>query len=310
MRETIPMPKSIPERILLRLEWHVIRKLDGILQGNYRTVFHGHGLDLADLREYQLGDDVRAIDWNVTARMGTPYVRQYLEDREITAWFLVDLSPSVDFGTTQTCKRDLLIDGVTTLARLLTRHGNKVGAILYDGQAQRVIPPGSTRTHVLALVDELLNTPPLPRAPLTDLGLLLASACRSIKRHSLVFIVSDFLSAPGWSKPLALLGQRHEVLVVRVSDPCEHDLPDVGMVVVEDAETGEQLFVDTHDAELRRRYQHTVERHAYELHTACRRASVDVLELSTADDVTKSIVRFVTLRKQQRRRPSTSPSRI
>ncbi len=302
------MPKSIPERILLRLEWRVIRKLDGILQGNYRTLFHGHGLDLADLREYQLGDDVRAIDWNVTARMGTPYVRQYLEDREITAWFLVDLSPSVDFGSTQALKRDLLIDGVTTLARLLTRHGNKVGAILYDGQVQRVIPAGSTRAHVLALVNELVNTPLLPRAPLTDLSLLLEAACRSIKRRSLIFVVSDFLSVPGWEKPLALLGQRHEVLVVRVSDPCENDLPDIGMVVVQDAETGEQLFVDTHDAELRRNYQHAAERHAYALHTACRRASVDLLELSTADDVTKSIVRFATLRKQQRRRPSASPA--
>lgn len=310
MGETISMPKPMPERILLRLEWRVIRKLDGILQGNYRTIFHGHGLDLADLREYQLGDDVRMIDWNVTARMATPYVRQYLEDREITAWFLVDLSPSVDFGTALTLKRDLLIDGVTTLARLLTRHGNKVGAILYDGQVQRVIPPGSTRVHVLALVDELINTPLLPRAPLTDLGLLLESACRSIKRRSLIFIVSDFLSAPGWDKPLALLGQRHEVLVVRVSDPCEQDLPDIGMVVVEDAETGEQLYVDTHDAALRRRYQHTVERHSFELRAACRRASVDVLELSTADDVTKSIVRYATLRKQQRRRPSTSPARV
>ncbi len=295
--------KSLPERILLRLEWRVIRKLDGVLQGNYRTIFHGHGLDLADLREYQLGDDVRSIDWNVTARMDTPYVRQYHEDREITAWFLVDLTPSQDFGTAASLKRDVLIDGVTTLARLLTRHGNKVGAIVYDGQTQRVIPPGSTRVHVLALVDELLNTPPLPRAPVTDLGLLLDSACRSIKRHSLIFVISDFMSLPGWDKPLALLGQRHEVLVVRVSDPCEQDLPDVGLVVVEDAETGEQLMVDTHDAELRRRYQHVAERHAFELRSACRRASVDVLELSTEDDLVKSIVRYATLRKRQRRQP-------
>src|SRR5512140_96642 len=146
------MPKSTPEQILQRLDWHVVRKLDGILQGNYRTLFWGHGLDLADIREYQVGDDVRAIDWNVTARMGTPYVRQFLEDREITAWFLVDLSPSEDFGTVRTIKRDLVIDCITTLARLLTRRGNKVGAVLYDGQVQRVIPAGSSKMHVLALV--------------------------------------------------------------------------------------------------------------------------------------------------------------
>ena len=126
---------ATPERILQRLDWQVIRRLDGMLQGDYRSFFYGFGLDFADLREYQPGDDIRYIDWNVTARMNTPYVRQYLEDREINAWFLLDLSPSVDFGTTQTFKRDVLIDFTTVLARLLTRHGNRVGAIQRGGAA-------------------------------------------------------------------------------------------------------------------------------------------------------------------------------
>src|SRR5450759_3070496 len=125
------MSKS-PERVLQRLDWQVIRRLDGILQGDYRSLFYGQGLDLADIREYQFGDDIRRIDWNVTARLNSPYVRQYTEDREITAWFLLDLSPSVDFGTVQMLKRTMLIDFVATLARVLTRHGNRVGAILYD----------------------------------------------------------------------------------------------------------------------------------------------------------------------------------
>ena len=129
-------PASAPERILQRLDWHVIRRLDGLLQGDYRTLFYGQGVDLADLREYQPGDDVRYIDWNVTARMDAPYVRQYTEDREITAWFLLDLSPSVDFGTAdaERQKRTVLIDFVTTLARLLTRHGNRVGAVFYGNR--------------------------------------------------------------------------------------------------------------------------------------------------------------------------------
>ncbi len=133
---------SAPERILQRLDWTVVRRLDGLLQGDYRSLFRGNGVDFADLREYQYGDDIRHIDWNVTARMDTPYVREFLEDREITAWFLLDLSPSVDFGTVESerLKRSVLVDVVTTLARVLTRHGNQVGAVFYGAQVERTIP--------------------------------------------------------------------------------------------------------------------------------------------------------------------------
>src|SRR5436190_7460569 len=164
---------ATPERILLRLDWNVIRKLDGMLQGDYRSLFYGYGVDFADLREYQPEDDIRYIDWNVTARMDTPYVRQYTEDREITAWFLLDLSPSMDFGTLQSLKRTVLIDFVTTLARLLTRHGNRVGAMFYGSRVERTIPARGGRVHVLRLVNDLLNQPPLPRTPFTDLAPLL-----------------------------------------------------------------------------------------------------------------------------------------
>lgn len=160
-----PAIASTPERILQRLDWQVIRRLDGLLQGDYRSLFYGYGVDFADLREYQPQDDVRYIDWNVTARLNTPYIRQYLEDREITAWFLLDLSPSVDFGTTQTqkLKRTVLIDFVATLARLLTRHGNRVGAVLYAGRIERSIPARSGRNHVLRLIHDLLDQPHLPK---------------------------------------------------------------------------------------------------------------------------------------------------
>ncbi len=244
---------------------------------------------------------MRAIDWNVTARMGAPYVRQYLEDREITAWFLVDLSPSEDFGTVRTLKRELLIDCITTLARLLTRRGNKAGAVLYDGQFQRVITAGSSKMHVLALIHELLNTPPLPRAPVTNLGTLLDAAGHAIKRRSLIFVISDFLSVPGWDKPLALLAQRHDVLVVHISDPGERELPDLGLVTVEDGETGEQMYVDTHDPTLRERYRRIVAQHMLDIQTTCRRSRVDVLALSTEDDLVQAIVRYATLRKNRRR---------
>src|SRR5512135_1106852 len=160
---------STPERILQRLDWQVIRRLDGLLHGDYRSLFYGYGVDFADLREYQPGDDIRYIDWNVTARMNSPYIRQYMEDREISAWFLLDLSPSVDFGSVENQKRMVLIDFVSTLARLLTRHGNRVGAIFYASRVEKTIPARGGRIQVLRLIDDLLKQPRLERAPFTDL---------------------------------------------------------------------------------------------------------------------------------------------
>jgi uncharacterized protein (DUF58 family) len=295
---------SAPERILQRLDWNVIRRLDGLLQGDYRTLFHGNGVDFADLREYQYGDDVRYIDWNVTARMSVPYVREYVEDREITAWFLLDLSPSVDFGTpdTEREKRTVLVDFVTTLARLLTRHGNRVGAIFYGQQVDRTVPPRGGRIQVLRLVNDLLRQPRLPAAPFTDLAPLLEAGQQTIKRRSLVFVISDFISAPGWERPLNQLTQRHEVMAVRLFDRREVDLPDVGALLVEDAETGEQLYIDTHDRGFRKRFRAASDTREATLREAFRRSGVDAVSLSTDEDLVHAIVRMATLRRQRRRR--------
>jgi len=294
---------TTPERILLRLDWNVIRKLDGLLQGDYRTLFYGFGVDFADLREYQPGDDIRYIDWNVTARMNTPYVRQYLEDREITAWFLLDLSPSVDFGTTQTLreKRTMLVDFVTVLARLLTRHGNRVGAMMFGNGIQRTVPARGGKVQVLRLVNDMLKQPRLMRAPFTNLKSFFDGALNSIKRRSLVFVISDFISEAGWERSLSLLNQRHEVIAVHLVDPRETELPDLGMVVMEDAETGEQLFVDTHDKKFRRRFFDAAQKREKDLNEAFKRAGVDVLPLSTEDDLVRSIVRFAKQRQQVRK---------
>jgi len=297
----MPMTVSTPERILQRLDWQVIRRLDGLLQGDYRTLFYGYGVDFADLREYQPEDDIRYIDWNVTARMNTPYVRQYVEDREITAWFLLDLSPSIDFGTVQSLKRNVLIDFVTTLARLLTRHGNRVGAIFYDSHVEKMIPARGGRIQVLRLTNDLLKQPQLPRAPFTNLNPLLEGGLYSFRKRSLVFVISDFICAPGWERTLNLLNQRHEVLTVRLWDPREIQLPDMGMIVMEDAETGEQMFVDTHDRKFRQRFEEAARQREADLGQAFKRAGVDVLALSTEDDLVQAIVRFASLRRRQGR---------
>ncbi len=306
-----PSTSQTPERILQRLDWQVIRRLDGLLQGDYRSLFYGYGVDFADLREYQPEDDIRYIDWNVTARMDEPYVRQYVEDREITAWFLLDLSPSMDFGTLQTLKRNVLIDFVATFARLLTRHGNRVGAMFYgndgDGsQVGKVIPPRGGRVHVLRLINDLLNQTEQgqrqsSRASMTNLQPLLRQALSTIKRRSLIFVVSDFISEPGWAGALGILSQRHEVLAVRLWDQREMELPDVGPLMMEDSETGERVYVNTHDKGLRERFREAAWRREMELNETLKRTGVDVLSVSTDDDLVRAIVRFAGLRERRRR---------
>lgn len=335
------VPRPLPalpgqaDRLLRELEWKVIRRLDGLLQGDYRTLMRGSGLDLADLREYQLHDDVRHIDWNVTARLNTPHVRVFTEDREMSAWFLLDVSPSVNFGPAGNAKRDILTGFVAVLARLLTRHGNRVGAMLYGaGPASTavrgvdtVLPARSSRAHVLHLVHHLL-APPIspvgngagkgksgvgrsssPPGSATDLQWLLRSAMASLRRRNTVFVVSDFISAPGWEKPLAQLAQRHDVVAVRLLDPLELDLPDVGMITLRDAETGEQLQVDTHDAAFRRRFaQLAADREATLLHSLAA-AGADTLELCTDDDLVDALLRFMDLRRRRVRAPRVAPGR-
>jgi uncharacterized protein (DUF58 family) len=298
-----PTYASAPEAILQRLDWQVIRRLDGLLQGDYRSLFRGNGIDLAGLREYQPGDDVRYIDWNVTARMDSPYVREYTEDREITAWFLLDLSPSVDFGTAdmEREKRTVLLDFVTTLARVLTRRGNRVGAMLYGSRLERTIPARGGRDQVLHLIDTLLRQPRMTSSPLTDLGPLLDAGTQAIKRRSMVFVISDFISAPGWERSLSLLNRRHEVMAVRLVDPREVELPDVGPVILEDAETGEQLYVDTRDRDFRRRFEAAARTREAAIGDAFRRAGVDAVTLSTDEDLVRAIVRMAALRSRRRR---------
>lgn len=314
-------PAAVPsaEQVLRKLEWQVIRRLDGLLQGDHRTLFRGAGVDLADLREYQLHDDVRHIDWNVTARLQTPYVRQFLEDRELTAWFLLDLSGSVDFGSAGVTKLAVSTGFVATLARVITRHGNKVGALLYGTQVDTVMPPGATRTHVLQLLQRMRGArrgrdddknkhkdgaKAARPAVGTSLADLLKAADGVIRRRSLVFVVSDFISTPGWPEALARLSLRHEVVAVRLLDPAEMALPDVGLVTVEDAETGEQLFIDAADPAFRERYARIAEQQELALREALARSGVDTLELATDDELLDALLRYADLRRQRARAPS------
>ena len=282
----------------------MLRRLDGLLQGDYRTLMRGAGMDLADLREYQHHDDVRHIDWNVTARLQMPHVRVFTEDREMNAWFLLDLSPSMDFGSGEQRKRQVSGEFVAVLARMLTRHGNRVGAMLYGEGVDTVIPARGGRQHVLQLLHTLQTRPESSTTATTGptrLHELLESAARMVRRRSTIFVVSDFISETGWEKPLGILAQRHEVIAVRLTDPLELELPDLGLIPIRDSETGEQLLVDTHDTGFRKRFARIAAQREADLRQSLARAGVDTLELSTDDDLVSALMRFTDLRKQRSR---------
>jgi len=295
-----------PLQVLRRLEWTVIKRLDGQLQGDYRSLFRGAGLVLADLREYQSHDDVRHIDWNVTARMQTPYVREHQEDREVAAWFLVDMSGSVHFGSGAVSKRQLAAEAVTVLARLLSQHGNRVGIMLFSGtqvRAEVLVPARSGRRHLLHVLQLMLSDLPAagtrPTAgATTDLRVLLSQAQAVIRRRASIFLVSDFITQADWHAPLSQLARRHEVVAIRLRDRLEQDIPNVGLLLMQDAETGEQLLVDGNDAGFRARFAHIAAERENLLRQGLTRAGVDCLELTTDEPLDQAILRFTQLRKR------------
>jgi uncharacterized protein (DUF58 family) len=289
-----------PQALLQKLEWTVLKRLDGALQGDYRTLFRGQGVDLADLREYQYHDDVRHIDWNVTARLSIPHVREFMEDRDLNAWFLLDLSPSIDFGS-QRRKREVSESFVAVMATLVLRHGNRAGAVLYGNAVDTVLPAKSGRMHVLHLMQRMRARGTAAAGGTTRLADLIERARPSMKRRSAVFVVSDFISESGWETSLARLARRHDVVAVRLYDPLEMQLPQLGMVLMQDAETGEQIFVDTEARGFRQRFEAAAERREDALRSSLARAGVDTLELPTDADLGDSILSFVDARRQRSR---------
>ena len=295
-----------PQKVLRRLEWTVIKRLDGQLQGDYRSLFRGAGLVLADLREYQSHDDVRHIDWNVTARMQTPYVREHQEDREVAAWFLVDMSGSVHFGSGAVSKRQLAAEAVTVLARLLSQHGNRVGVMLFSGtqvRAEVLVPARSGRRHLLHVLQLMLSDLPTagtrPTAgTTTDLRVLLSQAQAVIRRRASIFLVSDFITQADWHAPLSQLARRHEVVAIRLRDRLEQEIPNIGLLLMQDAETGEQLLVDGNDSGFRARFAQIAAERENLLRQGLTRAGVDCLELTTDEPLDQAILRFTQLRKR------------
>ncbi|MER3481377.1 MAG: DUF58 domain-containing protein [Meiothermus sp.] len=303
-----PHPGSAtPAELLRRLEFKVLRRLDGFLFGDYTGVFYGPSLDLAEVREYQPGDEVRRIDWSVTARTGQLHVRQYREEREITAWLIVDLSASMNFGTRRVLKREEALEFAVTAAAIITRHGDKVGAIAVSEAGMGITPAGTGRRQVLSIVQGLqkASAGPLGKTPGADpLEQALNHLNRTLKRRALVLVVSDFLpwqDAPAWAKPLGRLAYRHEVIAVRILDPAEQELPRVGELRLRDPEGGQEVWVNTSDPRVRSAYAALVRQRDENIRRTLQSARVDLLELSTAREIVEPLLKFTLRRKGVRR---------
>ena len=286
--------RTVPERLLLQMEWRVMRRLDGRVQGAYRTVYRGSGLDFAGLRGYVEEDDARHIDWNATARMNEPQVRQFTEDRDLTVWLVLDRSASMTVGAPGRGKQDVLGELALVLARMFGRGGNRVGAILYGAGATRVIPTGTGRAHALRIGYELGRVvEPTQGTGTTDFAAMLDTVSTLARRRSLVIVISDFIGVGEWDKPLMRLTHRHDVAVLRVVDPVDDDLPDAGLIFVEDAETGEQFLIDSSDPLFRARMQDGVDEREADLTGRMRRAGVPLHRIDTDKDVVAALVDVV-----------------
>ncbi len=300
--------RTAPERLLVRLEWRVLRRLDGRLAGGYRTAHRGTGTDLVGLREYTEGDDARHIDWNVTARLNEPQLRVFTEDRELTVWLVLDRSASMTVGAPGRGKDDVLGELALVLARLFGRGGNRIGALLYDTGLYgtgivRTVPPGTGRRHALRIGAELARTAGAGGGrygDTTDLAAMLDAVAKLARRRALIVVISDFIGDGDWGRSLLRLVPRHEVVALRVIDAADEELPDAGLVVVEDAETGEQLVIDSSDPLLRARLRAGVEGRDAGLAAGMRRAGVPIHRIGTDADLATALIEVVA--STQRRR--------
>jgi uncharacterized protein (DUF58 family) len=338
--------RAVTERLLLRLEWRVIRRLEGRVQGGYRTARQGSGFDLAGLRHYIEGDDARRIDWNVTARLGEPITRVFNEERELTVWLVLDCSASMAVGRPGRGKRDVLAELTLLLGMLFNRGGNRIGALLYDaapggkagGARTRVVPPGSGRRHVLRIAVELERAAAgaargagagraggaeaggaeagrggltgrgrrggrarrAATGTTTDLAAMLETVAKFARRRSLIVVISDFIGDGDWTSPMSRLTRRHEVVALRVTDAADDQLPAAGLIVIEDAETGEQLIIDSGDPLLRARLDAGVTARDASIGAGMRQSGVPLHRIGTDSDLGRALIEVVS---ETRRRP-------
>ncbi|GLV55074.1 hypothetical protein KDH_19210 [Dictyobacter sp. S3.2.2.5] len=297
--------RSAPSaHVLRRLDWHLMRPLASSLGGSERSPFLGPGVEFSEIRAYQPGDDIRFIDWNISARSEQPMLREAYVERAADVWFLLDLSASTRWGTADCLKLDRALEFVTLAGQLLNRAGNRLGALLFAARPLVVIPPSVGQLHLQQLLVRARQAQSGEDVGPTDLSAAITKVQAVMRRRALVIIVSDFLVMAGWQGALSKLARRHEVIAVRLSDPREGLLPDIGLVTLEDPETGRQLFVDTADARLRGRFVQAAQQQSEQLRTDLLKCGAELLQISTDEDALSSLIRF--LRTRHARRPQAA----
>lgn len=301
-KRTPEKPMGVPPEILRQVKLIELRTrglVNSVFTGEYRSVFKGQGMEFSEVREYQPGDEVRSIDWNVTARMRRPFVKRYIEERELTVMLVVDLSGSERFGTVKRFKSELASELAAVLAMSAVRNNDRVGVLLFTDRIEHVIPPRKGRRHVLRIIRDLLAFEPVGRG--TDMVRAIDYVARMLNEHAIVFIVSDFLEED-ISHPLKLLAQRHDVVAVTVEDPSERDLPNIGIARLVDPETGETFEVDTSSPSVRTAYTDRVMAEREERKHLLRRLAIDEVAVRTEGGAVEPLLRFFRTRETRLRR--------
>jgi uncharacterized protein (DUF58 family) len=289
-------PEVLRQVKLLELQTRGL--VNSLFTGEYRSVFKGQGMEFAEVREYQAGDEVRSIDWNVTARMGRPFVKRYIEERELTVMLAVDLSGSERFGTRGRFKSELASELAAVLAMSAIRNNDRVGAVLFTDRIEHVVPPRKGRRHALRLMRDLLVFEPVGTR--TDLPAALEFTGKMVAHKSIIFVVSDF-QADEIEHPLKLIAQRHDVIAVTVDDPSEQTLPDIGLARFIDPETGATLDIDTSDPNVRQRFADAVEEETSMRRRLLRRLAIDEIPVHTDGSIVEPLIRFFRARETRAR---------
>jgi uncharacterized protein (DUF58 family) len=284
-----------------KIEIHTRQIVNDSFAGEYHSVFKGRGMEFDEVRPYMPGDDVRTIDWNVTARTGVPYVKRYVEERELTVMLVVDASGSENFGSVNRFKRELAAELTAVLSFAATNNNDKVGLMIFTDQVELLIPPRKGRKHVLRMIRELLAFEPQGRG--TDLQLALDTLNRVLKRRSIVFLVSDFISNPeSYRHMLGITNRRHDLIAMDLSDPLELEIPNVGLLALEDAESGEISWVDTSQSSWRRAFQDRAAQRDTDKTQLFRETRVDRVPITTAEDYANALMHFFKARARRLRR--------
>jgi uncharacterized protein (DUF58 family) len=289
------VPKEILKKVK-RIEITTRGLVNDVFSGEYHSVFKGRGMEFAEVREYQIGDDIRTIDWNVTARMGHPFVKVFDEERELTVMLLVDVSSSGEFGTVERMKGEIATEICALLAFSAIKNNDKVGLIIFTDTVEKFVPPKKGKSHVLRVVRELLYHQPQGRK--TDIGIALEYLSRVTTRRSVVFLVSDFMSS-GYEKALQIANKRHDIVAITVTDPREESLPNVGFIELEDAETGEIILVDTSDSVVRGMFTKQTDESKLGRDKLFRSINMDYIDIRTDHSYIEPLIKFFRMRARR-----------